>query len=97
MQRLSIKDFPRPKSNWTLGQKLAIIILSAGLFALAWYIWNQSNKKHENTLAQKQKELDDIKQDQAMTEDVMKQIGAEHILRMAERVVQSQKPKNENL
>ena len=65
MARLNLDNFPQSKTEWSDGQKFALIALTAGLILLIWYLVTKANeatklaqaKMAESTEKQKAAEL----------------------------------------
>ena len=76
MNRFNLDNFPTPKTKLSSGQIFFLVLLSLGLLILVWYCWGQYDKIQQNRLSKKQKEIDDIQNDNDLTEKALINMGA---------------------
>lgn len=96
MELHSLDNFPTPKSEWTLGQKLFVIFVTLGI---GFLIWRQVKKREEEAkqkIAESTKQAERAKLEKAATEKAVEHTVGQGVLTHVQNIVKAQLPKDEN-
>ena len=75
MARLNLDNFPQPKTEWSDGQKFALIALTAGLVLLIW-LWVKKANEAKQLAQTKMAESDEKQRAAELKNETMKKAVA---------------------
>jgi flagellar biosynthesis component FlhA len=96
MELHSLDNFPTPKTDWSMGQKVFVIALTLGLGFLIWRYLMKKDKEAQAKIAESAKQAERAKLEKAATEKVVEQVVGQGILTHVQNIVQTQLPKDDN-
>jgi hypothetical protein len=94
MELHSLDNFPTPKTDWSMGQKVFAIVLTLGF--LLWRYPMKKDKEAQVKIAESVKQAERAKLEKSATEQAVEQTVGQGILTHVQNIVKTQLPKDEN-
>jgi regulatory protein YycI of two-component signal transduction system YycFG len=96
MELHSLDNFPTPKTDWSMGQKLFVIALTLGLGFLLWRFLMKKDKEAQAKIAESAKQAEKAMLEKSVTEKAVEQVLGQGVLTHVQNIVKTQLPKDEN-
>jgi F0F1-type ATP synthase membrane subunit b/b' len=96
MELHSLDNFPTPKSEWSLGQKLFVVVFSLGIGYFIWWHFMKKEAEAQQKIAESAKQAERAKLEKAATEKAVEQVVGQGILTHVQNIVKTQLPKDDN-
>jgi regulatory protein YycI of two-component signal transduction system YycFG len=96
MELHSLDNFPTPKADWSMGQKVFVITLTLGLGFLIWRYVMKKNQQAQVKIAESAKQAERAMLEKSVTEQAVEQTVGQGILAHVQNIVNAKLPKDEN-
>jgi mannitol-specific phosphotransferase system IIBC component len=96
MELHSLDNFPTPKTDWSMGQKLFAIVLTLGLGFLLWRFLMKKDKEAQAKIAESAKQAERARLEKSTTEQAVEQVVGQRILTHVQNIVNAKLPKDDN-
>jgi hypothetical protein len=96
MELHSLDNFPTPKTDWSMGQKVFVIALTLGLGFLIWRYVMKKDKEAQAKIAESAKQAERAMLEKSATEQAVEQTVGQGILAHVQNIVNAKLPKDEN-